>query len=157
RGPDGSTHEVSESSIVSAPEIDLALIYASSSIGTPLPIVSNAAATTEFWTKGYHRLSEAIRAAFPVWGRIIGRTSVSYRSDKFGYAINDVLVLRNDTIDPGLSGAPVLDLETGVVVAVVSTKLKRNNEEGGFAVPIAHAAAHRALMEAVERNQATVP
>jgi hypothetical protein len=93
RAPDGSTHEVSEAAIVAAPEIDLALISAASPIGTPLPIVSEVTTATEYWTKGYHRLSEAIRAAFPVRGRIIGRTSVSYRSDTFGYEINDVFVI----------------------------------------------------------------
>ena len=155
-GPEGSTH-ADKAAIIAAPDIDLALIRASSPLGKPLPLASEATAMTEYWTKGYHRLSEAIRAAYPVQGRIIGRTSVSYRSETFPYDINDVLVLRDDSIDPGLSGAPVLDPEGGVVVAVVSTKLMRDKDNGGFAVPLAHAAAHPALREAVAHNQATVP
>ena len=156
RGP-GGLIETDHTAIIAAPEVDLALISVSSRLGFPLPIASGATATTEYWTKGYHRLGEAIRAAFPVQGRIIGRTSISYRSDTSSYQISDVLVLRDDSIDPGLSGAPVLDPEAGVVVAVVSTKLMRNKEDGGFAVPIEHAATHPALAEAVARNQATVP
>jgi hypothetical protein len=157
RGPGDETCDVGADSIVAAPEIDLALISVPSPMGTPLPIVSGVAIGTEYWTKGYHRLSEAIRDAFPVQGHIIGTTSVSYQGDTSGYDIDDVLVLRDDTIDAGLSGAPLFDLEAGAVVGVVSTKFRRNNQDGGFAVPIAHAAAHPALREAVARNQATVP
>jgi hypothetical protein len=157
RGPGGSIQEAEGAAVIAAPDIDLALICVSSPFGAPLPVVSDAKATTEYWTKGYHRLGESIRAAFPVQGRIIGRTSVSYRTDTSSYDIPDVFVLRDDSIDPGLSGAPVLDPEVGVVVAVVSTKLVRNKEDGGFAVPIARAAAHRKLAKVVAHNQATIP
>jgi S1-C subfamily serine protease len=155
RGPDGSTYEVDRAAITVAPEIDLALISVASAIGKPLPVVNEVALNTEFWTKGYHRLSAAIRAAYPVGGRITGRTSVSYTGDTFEYDINDVFVLHGGSIDHGLSGAPVINPESGAVVAVVSTKFIRTNEDG-FAIPIAYAAEHHALREAVSHNQATI-
>ena len=156
-GPDGSIRDVSEADIVAAPEIDLALIRTPAPFGTPLPLVSDAFATTRYWAKGYHRLSGAIRSAFPVQGNIIGRTSIAYKGGTSDYSIDNVFVLRDDSIDPGLSGAPVLDPATGVVVAVVSTKFINESWNGGFAVPIGHAAEHSALRAIVEQNQAAVP
>ena len=157
RGADGSTELADSDRIVYAPEVDLALIRTSARLGNPLAVVSEAGATTDFWTKGFHRLGEEIRAAFPVQGRIIGRTSVSYSSGDCDYDIDDVFVLRDDTIEPGLSGAPVLDPEVGVVVGVVSTRLLRQNDPGGFAVPISHALANPLLSEVIMRNEATIP
>jgi hypothetical protein len=157
RGPDGSTHVAGSPAIVTAPEIDLALIRTEAWLGTPLPLVSEAEVPIEYWTKGFHRLSEEIRAGFPVQGRIIGTTSVSYASGIADYDLDDVFVLRDDAIDVGLSGAPVLDLKAGAVVAVVNTRLVRDNDQGGFAVPIGHAFTHPALAWAVKLNQATIP
>lgn len=155
-GPDGSITEVSEADITAAPEIDLALIRAAAPSGTPLPLVSDASATTRYWAKGFHRLSEAIRGAFPVQGNIIGRTSIAYPGGTADYRVDNVFVLRDDSIDPGLSGAPVLDPDAGVVVAVVSTKFISESWNGGFAVPIGHAAGHPALRADVARNQSAV-
>jgi hypothetical protein len=161
RGSDGSTQIAGSEAFVFAPEIDLALIRTAEPLGNPLPLVSEPAAMPEYWTKGFHRLGEGIRAAFPVQGRIIGRTSVSYHSGTASYDIDDVFVLRDDAIDPGLSGAPVLDPNAGVVVAVVSTKLVRKNDQAGFAVPIGHAVTHSGthpeLARAVARNQDVIP
>jgi hypothetical protein len=155
--PDGSITDVSEADILAMPEIDLALIRAAAPFGTPLPLVSDPFATTRYWAKGYHRLSGAIRAAFPVQGNIIGRTSISYEGLTFEYQIGNVFVLRDDSIEPGLSGAPVLDLDAGAVVAVVSTKFSSESWHGGFAVPIGHAADNPLLRPVVEQNQSAVP
>lgn len=157
RATDGSILEADEEAFSAAPEIDLALIRTSSAFGIPLPVASKALSVTTFWTKGYHGDSKAIRAAIPVQGHSTGTTSVSYRSKKTSYNIDDVLVLRDEPIDPGLSGAPVLDLEAGVVIAVVSTKFVRNSWNGGFAVPIAHAARNAALADAVKENETSIP
>jgi S1-C subfamily serine protease len=154
---DGSIREASEAAFAFAPEIDLVLIRTYSVFGIPLPVASKAVSATTYWTKGYHGAEKVIRAAFPVQGRIIGSTSVSYRSKKTNYNIDDVLVLRDDSIDPGLSGAPVLDPEAGVVIAVVSTKFVHDSWNGGFAVPISHAARSIVLADAVKKNQASVP
>ena len=156
-GPDGSVRNVRGADIVAAPEIDLALIRTAASFGAPLTLVSDAFATTRYWAKGFHRLSGAVRDAFPVQGNIIGRTSISYQGETSDYRIDDVFVLRDDFIDPGLSGAPVLDLDAGVVVAVVSTKFISESWNGGFAVPIGHARGNPTLRAAVERNQSVVP
>jgi hypothetical protein len=155
--PEGSIHSVCRDAITSAPEIDLALIRAPGLGGTPLPLADGMEELGEFWTKGFHRLSPSIRAAFPVAGTITGTTSVTYSTYTAEYRIDDVLVLRDDDIEAGLSGAPVLDRTAGVVVGIVSTKLTRKDERGGFAIPVGHAAAHPALAATVAHNAAAVP
>jgi hypothetical protein len=157
RGPGGSSDLVSSDAIAFAPDIDLALIRAPKVRGSPLPLASTVKAPTEYWTKGFHRIGGAIRAAFPVPAVDAGRTSVTYSGDSTRYDIDDILVVSDADIDPGLSGAPLLDRQFGVVVGVVSSKLVRANEKGGFAIPISRAAGHPALAHDVAANQATVP
>jgi Trypsin-like peptidase domain len=150
RGQDGMIHVADH--VITAPDVDLALVRVSGLGGQPLPLAAQSQAATAYWTKGFHRYGEEIRAGFPVQGTITGRTSVSYAD----YDIDDVLVLRDDVIDEGLSGAPVLDPAAGVVIGVVSANL-RNDLPTGLAIPIERAAAHRALARDVAANQATVP
>jgi hypothetical protein len=155
--PERSIHSVSRDAILSAPEIDLALLRVPGLHGTPLPLATGTEETAEYWTKGFHWLSPSIRAAFPVQGTIAGTTSVSYSTPTREYCINDVLVLRDDDIEPGLSGAPVLDRSAGVVVGIISTQLTRKNQRGGFAIPIGQAASQPALAPIVAHNAASVP
>ena len=102
-------------------------------------------------------LGRAVRASFPVQGEVTGTTSVSYETMTSEYRMNGVLVLRGDSINAGLSGAPVLDLENEAVIGVVSTRFSNDSWRGGFAVPVALAAANPALAAVVQRNQASVP
>jgi hypothetical protein len=155
--PGGSSHEISQDAIIPAPEIDLALIRVPGLRGTPLPLAEGTEELGEYWTKGFHRLGPSIRAAFPVQGAIAGTTSVTYSTYTAEYRIDDVLVLRDGDIEPGLSGAPVLDRTAGVVVGIVSTRLTRKDERGGFAIPVGHAADHPALAATIADNAATVP
>jgi hypothetical protein len=113
--------------------------------------------TREYWTKGFHRLGASIRAALPVRGTISGTTSVTYSTYTTEYRVDDVLVLGDSDIEPGLSGAPVLDRATGVAVGIVSTKLTGKSGQGGFAIPAGHAASHRAFATIMAHNAATVP
>ena len=136
RDVDGSDLEADRDAIVCAPEIDLALIRVPGVHGSPVPLAHDAGGTTQYWTKGFHRLGGGIRSAFPVQGNITGTTSVSYSTYTTEYRIDNVLVLRDDEIEPGLSGAPVLDRTAGVVVGIVSTQLTRENERGGFAISV---------------------
>jgi len=156
RGPDGSTGEAGQAAIATAPEIDLALIRTSSVRGTPLPVTSKTVSLAEYWAKGYHGNQASIRAALPVQGRITGSTSITYKSPTATYAIDGVFVLQDDPVEPGLSGAPVLDLAAGVVVGVVSTKYVQG-AWNGFSIPIAHAARSAVLAETVQQNEVTVP
>lgn len=150
RGPDGLIRVADD--VITAADVDLALIRVHGLAARPLPLAAQSQAATAYWTKGFHRYGEEIRASFPVRGTITGRTSVSYA----GYDIDGVLVLRDDVIDEGLSGAPVLDPAAGVVIGVVSANLL-NDVPTGLAVPIERAAAHPALARDVAANQETVP
>jgi hypothetical protein len=151
RGQDGMIRVANRGDVVTAPDIDLALIRVRGLAARPLPLAAQSQAATAYWTKGFHRYGEEIRASFPVQGTITGRTSVSYAD-----YIGDVLVLRDDVIDEGLSGAPVIDPAAGVVIGVVSANL-RNDVPTGLAIPIERAAAHPALARDVAANQETVP
>jgi Trypsin-like peptidase domain/NACHT domain len=139
------------------PEFDLALLHTDTP-GQPLPIGLADGGSERFWTKGYHQLGGQIRAAFPAEGTGSGRTNVLYSSGETEYAIKDVLVLRDEEFAAGLSGAPVLDVETGAAFAIVSTKYRKPGRIAGFALPLSKPVQHvPAINQLVAGNQATVP
>ena len=154
---DGTEADVPAEDVLSIPELDLAIIRCRRALGRPLPIAPRARAVTEFVTKGYHRLGEALPGAFPVQGRVIGSTPAAYATATCEYRIPAALVLRDDAFDEGLSGAPVMDPARGVVVGVVSTKLVDDRRGGGLAVPLDRARASLPLRELFDANERTVP
>ena len=156
RTTDGRTADVASTDIVFAPDIDCAFLRAPLKFDDPLALTPITAHAERFWTKGFHLEGKKIRSSFPVQGSITGTTAVTYPSGTTTYAIDDVLVLSDCAIRPGLSGAPVIDPDGGVVVGMVSTQLRSSDYDGGMAVPIARALEHPDLLQQLAGNPTTV-
>jgi hypothetical protein len=158
RTVDGRERELDPAEIVLLPDVDLAVLPAGDLDLAPLPVAADKAGVVNtFWAKGFHRVGAAVRAASPVEGNSTGRTDVSYATPTSSYAIDGVLMLRRDTFGPGLSGAPVVDPDSGVVIGVVSTRLREGEQAGGFAVPWVVALRHPEIADLLAESHRRVP
>src|ERR1700677_3704462 len=52
RGQDGMIHAADH--VITAPDVDLALVRVSGLGGRPLPLAAQSQAATAYWTKGFH-------------------------------------------------------------------------------------------------------
>lgn len=157
-GRGGSRATVGADSVTLVPEHDLALVTSVPELGAPLPVAPiSSVPVVGYRTKGFHRLGDAIRAAFPAEGRVTGTTTVRYHTATQEYEIVAALVLRDEEFSPGLSGAPVVDRETGAVVGVVSTMLRSDLGAGGLAVPLSADTAPQPLQAVLAENAENVP
>jgi NACHT domain len=141
------------------PAIDLAVI---SEVEAPrvtaLPIVGDYQGISRFWSKGFHYYGTQIVDALPTSGEVEGETSTRFSTQGRDYELKKVLLLRTAVIDAGLSGAPVIDPETGVAFAIVNAKFGKSSPIGGLALPFARAQEHSAkLRELFEANASAVP
>lgn len=142
-------------SVQAVPEMDLAVLTHEGE-RSPLAVAPRAGATgPRYWAKGFHRTGPAIVAAFPLQGAIVGTTDVRYSTGTRDYEIRQAVVLRDDVIAEALSGAPVLDPETGAVIAVVNARLD-GQTAGGFAVPLSVEIAPMSLRAVLTKNARTV-
>jgi len=142
------------------PEIDLAIVRC---VDDPprcaLAIEADSSGITRFWTKGYHFYGADVTDALPATGEISGVTEIQFSTlNETRYKLSGVLVLKNDVFDPGLSGAPVLDPETGVVFAMINAKFLQSGPVAGFALPLSRMNTHSPkLVSLFESNRNTVP
>ena len=141
------------------PEIDVAIIRCPSNLtASALPIVTEFEGISRFWTKGFHFYGTEITDALPAAGAVDGVTAIQFSTSDRTYQLSNVLVLKHDVIDAGLSGAPVIDPETGVVFALVNAKFVRQGPLAGFALPLAQVKEHSAkLKELFEANANCLP
>jgi len=137
------------------PEVDLALVQCPTATDPPLPLVSTLDIPAPFWSKGFQHSDVGVRAALPVSGTIDGMTRVAY-GGKTKYEL-DVFALSRGDINPGMSGAPLLHPDWGVVVGVVNTDFKRGNVTSGFALPLARAEASAHIARVLASNRLSVP
>jgi hypothetical protein len=116
---------------------DLALLRCPAAPGAALPVETDAQ-PAEYWTKGYAWTSESVPGAVPLRGPVIGKTAtLRYESGDQVYEIAMALVLgENHAFASGLSGAPVLDPSTAVVVGVAVASYKGGAPYDGFAVAL---------------------
>ena len=158
-GHGGTPATADRQQVTMAPDVDLAMISGFlPCLGPPLPIAPSAAPSLcDYRTEGFHRYGEEFRSSFPASGRVTGTTSVRYTTERSDYEIIDALVLRDDEFGEGLSGAPVVEDSTGVVIGVVSTKLRSGTRAGGLGVPLSVDRAPVALAEALKRNLLVAP
>ena len=142
----------------SDPDHDLALLRAPLESTRPLPIIGTADldAGTAFWMSGFQLQSSAIAGAFTERG-VLGTTQhVSYAARRH-YALN-VRALDSHAWHPGMSGAPVLDEDTGVVLGLVTSKFEQPASIGGYAVLLnGDLELAAGLSSVVERNRLSVP
>ncbi|MDK1344264.1 serine protease [Streptomyces sp. 378] len=148
---------VAADAVVPLPALDLALVRTEGLGVPPLPVTVRERPGTGAY----------VRIAAGGWreARVLGPAAVTYTAtDRFHrlHALElAVGTAGRDALRPsgGAAGGPVLDAETGAVVAVLGTALSSDHRDVGFAVPL-HSRVPGAggpLAELLADNAATVP
>ncbi|MER5279741.1 serine protease [Streptomyces sp. NPDC002809] len=158
-GQDGRSCRVEAHDITALPELDLALLPTGGPdvLGAPpLPIVQR------------ERIDAGTYVAIAAHGwreaRVLGATPVTYtaggRTHTIGRALE--LALGTDGSDAlrlggAAVGGPVLDPDSGAVIAVLGTALRAGHAAAGCAVPLAGSDRDGALAALLRRNAMVVP
>ncbi|MFE3906515.1 trypsin-like peptidase domain-containing protein [Streptomyces sp. NPDC059153] len=158
-GTDGRSCLVEAADVTPLPELDLALLRTSgpAALGVePMPIAARDRIDAgAYVTIAAHGWREA---------RVLGTAPVTYttngRSHRMGAALE--LALGTDGRDAlrlggAAVGGPVLDPESGAVIAVLGTALCAGRPAAGFAVPLRGAGTDGPLDELLRRNATSVP
>lgn len=132
-------------------EIDLALLTfaVSSLIGPVLPCNAVNGIADNFTSAGYHMPEGGIIGQFPVSGTTGGTVRIRFEFEDQTYELDDAIILRDDPFDGGLSGAPVLDPDSGVAFGVVNSTFHANSRAQGFALRLAAARGYSTRMQEV--------
>ncbi|MEU0119539.1 trypsin-like peptidase domain-containing protein [Streptomyces bobili] len=147
---------VTADAVTPLPELDLALVRTQGLDADPLPVTVRE----DIGSGTYVRLPAGC------WreARVLAATSVTYTATSRFHRLADCLELAIGTagrdalrLGGGAAGGPVLDVETGAVVAVLGTALRSDHHDTGFAVPLRPAPPGGPLAELLARNAATVP
>ncbi|MEV5847379.1 trypsin-like peptidase domain-containing protein [Streptomyces sp. NPDC051985] len=151
----GRTCVVASDAVTPLPAHDLALIRTEGLGVDPLPIT-----VRERIPAGTY-----VRIAADRWreARVLAATQVTYTATDRFHLLDDALELAIGTagrdalrLGGGAAGGPVLDAETGAVLAVLGTALQSGQRDVGFAVPLHHPDP-TPLTDLLTRNAATVP
>ncbi|WP_399075684.1 trypsin-like peptidase domain-containing protein [Streptomyces zaehneri] len=126
---------VTDDAVTPLPELDLALVRTEGLGGVPLPVTVRDGVET----------GRYVRLAAGCWreARVLAETSATYTATDRSHLLDDALELAIGTagrdalrLGGGAAGGPVLDAETGAVVAVLGTALRSGHRDVGFAVPL---------------------
>jgi len=148
--PGGATRRLEGGSVTPLPELGLALLH-TDAVLPPLPLAVGRST----------RLVSLPLAEHALQGGIAGLVTARYEATDRWHLIADVWLLELDQAPYGLpvhaAGTPVLDAETGAVVAVATVALRSRRRGAVLAVPLGSAAEHRAVADLLARNAETVP
>ncbi|MEU1269254.1 serine protease [Streptomyces sp. NPDC005799] len=141
--------------VTALPELDLALVRTEGLAVDPLPItVRDRVGTGTYVRLAAGRWREA---------RVLAATCVTYAATDRYRLIDDALELAIGTagqdalrLGGAAAGGPVLDADTGAVVAVLGTALRSGHRDSGYAVPL-RPGTDGPLADLLARNAATVP
>ncbi|MEU6201059.1 trypsin-like peptidase domain-containing protein [Streptomyces sp. NPDC047061] len=146
---------VGSDAVVPLPAYDLALVRTEGLAVDPLPVT-----VRERIPAGAY-----VRIAADRWreARVLAATQVTYTATDRFHLLEDALELAIGTagrdalrLGGGAAGGPVLDAETGAVLAVLGTALQSGQRDVGFAVPLHHPSSGP-LADLLATNAATVP
>ena len=152
---DDRTCLVTADAVTPLPDLDLALVRTEGLGVDPLPVTVRDRVET----------GRYVRLAAGCWreARMLGATSVTYAATDRFHLLDEALELAIGTtgrdalrLGGGAAGGPVLDAETGAVVAVLGTALQSGHRDAGFAVPL-RPAPSGPLADLLARNAETVP
>ncbi|MET9857408.1 hypothetical protein ABZY57_31325, partial [Streptomyces sp. NPDC006450] len=147
------------SDVTALPELGLALVRSDGLGVRPLPVAPRAVIAPGTY----------VRLSARGWrqARVLGHAEATHTATDRSHLLPAALELAigtdgRDALRLGgeACGGPVLDAGTGAVLAVLCTALRAEHRSGGFAVPLAAAAAADPggpLAALLERNAATVP
>jgi hypothetical protein len=148
--PGGAVRRISAADITALPEYDLALLRTDAFL-PPLPLGGGQGT----------RLVQLPGPAHTLQGGVVGPVTARYAAAERWHLVADAWMLELDQAPHGLpvelSGAPVLDAETGAVVAVATAALRSHRRGAVLAVPLRAAAGHQAVADLLARNAASVP
>ncbi|MER5222981.1 trypsin-like peptidase domain-containing protein [Streptomyces flaveus] len=144
------------------PERDLAIMRCPHLPLEPLSVAAHRTGWegTEYWSGGFHHQSAQVSGVLPTFGRVGNRLQVSYtgpaRPGSRSYRVN-VVTLSGHPYDPGLSGAPVVDVTSGAMLGVVTCRFKKEAGVVGFAVLLEPSGADSGLDEVLRQSAESVP
>ena len=148
--PGGAVRRLAAADITALPAHDLALLR-TDAVLPPLPL----------GTGQDTRLIQLPGPSQTLQGGVAGLVTARYAAAERWHLVADVWMLELDQVPHGLpvelSGAPVLDAETGAVVAVATAALRSHRRGAVLAVPLRAAAGEPAVADLLARNAATVP
>ncbi|MER7895273.1 trypsin-like peptidase domain-containing protein [Streptomyces sp. NPDC096046] len=157
RGAGDRRRVVAADAVVPLPALDLALVRTEGLGVPPLPVTVREGPGTGAY----------VRIAAGGWreARVLGPAAVTYTATDRVHRLHAlelaVGTAGRDALRPGggAAGGPVLDAETGAVVAVLGTALSSDHRDVGFAVPLYSRVpgAGGPLAELLAENAATVP
>lgn len=153
----GQTHDSDE--LIGDLQRDLALVRCPTLRTEPAPVASDRSSWqgASYWTAGYQLQSEALAGALPAAGRVEGTVVVRYAGPTSNYRVN-LMTLVGDSYDAGLSGAPVVDVASGAVIGVVTSKFIPSGTVCGFAVPLAPVAGgEERIDQLLDLNRQNIP
>ncbi|GGT50186.1 trypsin-like peptidase domain-containing protein [Streptomyces purpureus] len=157
--PGARTCLVEAGAVTALPEAGLALVRTEGLGVPPLPVAEHTAVDPGTY----------VRLAARGWreARVLGTSPVTYTATDRFHLLGEALELAigfdgSEALRLGgeAAGGPVLDAETGAVLAVLGTALHSARSVAGLAVPLAASAArdpHGPLAALLRRNAATVP
>ncbi|MEU5592763.1 trypsin-like peptidase domain-containing protein [Streptomyces sp. NPDC020298] len=144
------------------PERDLAIMRCPDLPLEPLPVAAHRTGWegTEYWSGGFHHQSAQVSGVLPTFGRVGNRLQVSYpgpaRPGSRSYRAN-VVTLSGHPYDPGLSGAPVVDVTSGAMLGVVTCRFKKEAGVVGFAVLLEPSGTDSGLDDILRQSAESVP
>ncbi|MHA6763165.1 serine protease [Streptacidiphilus sp. PAMC 29251] len=148
--PGGAVRRLSADDITALPEYDLALLR-TDAVLPPLPLGGGQGT----------RLVNLVGPTHTLQGGVAGLVTARYAAAERWHLVADVWLLELDQAPNGLpvelAGAPVLDAETGAVVAVATAALRSHRRGAVLAVPLRAAVGHPAVADLLARNAASVP
>ncbi|WP_442812311.1 trypsin-like peptidase domain-containing protein [Streptomyces sp. NBC_01788] len=153
-GPGERSRVVTADAITALPALNLALLRTEGLGVEPLPVT----------VRDGVRSGTYVRIAADHWreARVLGAATVTYTATDRFHLLDGVTELAigtagREALRPGggAAGGPVLDAETGAVVAVLGTALHSGRGDAGFAVPLRRTG-EGPLADLLTRNEATV-
>ena len=148
--PGGATRRLSADAFTQLPEHGLALLHTDALL-PPLALAGGSGT----------RLVSLHVDDSTLQGGVAGLVTARYAAVERFHLVADVWLLELEQAPYGLpvqaAGTPVLDAETGAVVAVTTVALRGRRRGAVLAVPLRAAVGHRAVADLLARNAATVP
>lgn len=120
-------------------DIDLALVRlraAAARFPLPLPLL-NRLNPTPFRMRAWLDAETGVVDSLPINGMVSGPTSIRYSRSGRDYGAQGVVTLTGASIEPGMSGSPLVDSATDAVVAIVVAKFAPDRIAAGFGLPVA--------------------
>ncbi len=166
--PGGREAKAGIDPLASAPHLDIAVLCLEDEATPVLPCGFGGNPGQLVWTSGFQKPDNHTQSDVPTNARLGGRVTVRFE----GPPVNKIpgFVLENATIRPGLSGAPLVDRETGVVIGLVDAERFHRGQvivnqislQGGsldgYSIALDDAAkAHPPLNALLKENQRYVP